>query len=92
MGTEGGPVGPALCGGCEITRLDELYQAEAIEVGRVILEDEHLRSSYGGVLLKLTVNGVINQDQSAALIGCLKSNINNKCRGLERPTGIYAVQ
>lgn len=92
MGIEGKPVDPALCGKCEIRNLDEEWQAHALEAGRAIMVDEKMRSSYGRTLLKLTLAGVINNDQSGALIGCLKNNINGKCDGLERPDGIYAVQ
>ena len=92
MGVEAIPGNPALCGTCEIRNLDEEWRAHAMEVGRAILADEQLCGAYGRTLLKLTVSGVINNDESVALIGCLKNNINGKCDGLERPDGIYAVQ
>lgn len=92
MGMEGRPVEPALCSTCEISNLDEEYKVHALEIGRAIMDDETLRSTYGRALLKLTVSGVINNDESGALIGCLKNNIKGKCDGLEKPCGIYAVQ
>jgi len=92
MGIEGRPVDPALCGTCDIRNLDEEWQLHALEVGRIIMGDDKMRSTYGRTLLKLTVSGVINNEESGALIGCLRNNINGRCDGLERPDGIYAVQ